>query len=94
MECCICYCKLKKENLAITKCKHTYCLECILKHYSSSNPYSHVCPMCRTSLLALSTPPNSPISQPSYIDYVLQPSNYFVIYDSQNDDICFNMIND
>ena len=99
MECAICYNRLQKFNLAVTSCKHSFCLDCMLKHYSNSKSYSKVCPICRESLHKRypPTPPNSPSEnseQPTYIDCIFQPNNYFVTYDSHNDEVRFHLPDD
>lgn len=46
-ECCICMETLQAKNIAVTSCGHKFCLECLLKHYSTKNN----CPLCREELL-------------------------------------------
>lgn len=46
-ECCICMEPLSDINLAVTKCGHKFCLECLLKHYKTKND----CPLCRSELV-------------------------------------------
>lgn len=45
-ECPICYNVLGTNNVAITRCNHTFCLSCYVKHTRNSNE----CPMCREIL--------------------------------------------
>ena len=42
--CPICLEKFKKYDIAITKCRHAFCLDCIIKCICESN----TCPLCRT----------------------------------------------
>lgn len=47
-ECCICLEVIKNgENTVTTKCKHTFCLTCLLQHYEEKNN----CPLCRGKLV-------------------------------------------
>lgn len=46
-ECCICMDTLQTKNVAVTSCGHKFCLECLLKHYSTKNN----CPLCREELV-------------------------------------------
>ena len=97
MECAICYNRLKKYNLAITSCKHSFCLKCMLKHYSNSTKYASLCPICREDLIGTPYPPtpaNSPRNNDdlvTYIDCVFRPDNYFVTYDSTMDYMTFEL---
>ena len=50
-ECMICYTYLKELNKVTTKCGHHYCVDCFLLHFTSSNPSSKSCPVCRANLL-------------------------------------------
>tara|TARA_X000000950_G_C13409664_1_gene455526 strand:- start:27 stop:506 length:480 start_codon:yes stop_codon:yes gene_type:complete len=45
-ECPICYNVLGTNNVAISRCNHTFCLSCYVKHTRNSN----ACPMCRELL--------------------------------------------
>lgn len=45
-ECPICYNVLGTNNVAITRCNHTFCLSCYVRHTRNSNE----CPMCREIL--------------------------------------------
>jgi hypothetical protein len=45
-ECPICYNVLGTNNVAITRCNHTFCLSCYVRHTRDSNE----CPMCREIL--------------------------------------------
>lgn len=44
MECPICLDPLKNKTKIITKCNHTFCIECFF------NLYEPVCPLCRKNL--------------------------------------------
>ena len=44
--CLICLSQLELKKILITKCKHFFCLECILENFN----YNHSCPLCRSSL--------------------------------------------
>lgn len=45
--CCICFEEYSQNcNMAVTRCGHAFCLECILKHSKEKSD----CPLCRTSL--------------------------------------------
>jgi hypothetical protein len=48
-ECAICWSGLKDTNVAITKCGHSYCLDCFLKH-TQGTVANDKCPMCRSEL--------------------------------------------
>lgn len=61
-ECTICYADLKELNKVTTKCGHHYCVDCLLHHFTSSNPSSKSCPMCRADLLEKKMP--TPMQQP------------------------------
>ena len=43
-ECPICKEKLTETNICRTKCKHSYCLSCLLEHLKEKNN----CPLCRS----------------------------------------------
>jgi len=48
-ECCICMETINEDqNKVITKCKHKFCLTCILNHYEEKNN----CPLCREKLVS------------------------------------------
>ena len=48
VECCICMENINDDqNKVITKCKHIFCLTCILNHYEEKNN----CPLCREILV-------------------------------------------
>jgi hypothetical protein len=48
-ECCICMENISNnQNKVITKCKHTFCLTCLLQHYDEKNN----CPLCREKLIS------------------------------------------
>lgn len=50
-ECCICMETLQSDkNIAITQCGHTFCLQCLLIHFTEKNS----CPLCRTTLISKS----------------------------------------
>ena len=70
-ECTICYTDLKELNKVTTKCGHHYCIDCFLHHFTSGNPSSKNCPMCRADLLEVKTeelqsPPTPVIAQSSF----------------------------
>jgi hypothetical protein len=47
-ECCICMETLQSDkNIAITQCGHTFCLQCLLIHFTDKNS----CPLCRMTLI-------------------------------------------
>jgi len=50
-ECTICLTNLRELNKVTTKCGHHFCVDCFLFHYTSENPGSGICPMCRAKLL-------------------------------------------
>jgi len=50
IQCCICLCDFTEPDVFITKCKHSTCVNCIVKLYEFKCK-SIQCPMCRTSLL-------------------------------------------
>ena len=50
IQCCICLCDFTEPDVFITKCKHSTCVNCIVKLYEFKRQ-SIQCPMCRTSLL-------------------------------------------
>ena len=45
-ECSICY---EKSNI-LTKCKHTYCIECLCNWYIMCSYKKEICPYCRNSI--------------------------------------------
>ena len=49
LECSICLDKIKKDDLIVTKCKHTFCESCIITYIYETNSNSN-CPVCRNNL--------------------------------------------
>lgn len=45
-ECPICLTNFEETNIAITKCGHKFCLECMMTHGRSN----HTCPLCRADI--------------------------------------------
>jgi hypothetical protein len=48
-DCSICWSDLKETNKVVTKCGHSYCMDCFLKH-TQGTVANNKCPMCRTEL--------------------------------------------
>lgn len=46
-ECPICMDKLEETNISVTKCGHSFCLQCIIKHSKSGD---NRCPLCRANI--------------------------------------------
>jgi len=65
-ECMICYTYLKELNKVTTKCGHHYCVDCFLLHFTSSNPSSKSCPICRAKLLEVKSETRSQEIQQSF----------------------------
>ena len=46
-DCPICMDKLQVTNISVTKCGHSFCLQCIIKHSKSGD---NRCPLCRANI--------------------------------------------
>lgn len=68
MNCSICLKEIKENNKVKTDCNHLFHLTCILNNFKINNYSGENCPICRTSLFAVSTD-NQPVSQ----RYVMAP---------------------
>jgi hypothetical protein len=47
-ECPICINPLTETNICKTKCNHSYCLSCLLEHFT----YNNTCPLCRSVIFS------------------------------------------
>lgn len=63
MNCSICLKEIKENNKVITDCKHPFHLTCILNNFKINNYTGEKCPICRTSLFAVSTDNDESIDQ-------------------------------
>lgn len=50
-ECPVCLDDMKNKNTLITRCKHEYCICCILDIVFLPEMHKRLCPMCRAQLV-------------------------------------------
>ena len=54
-ECPICYEINSIKNMFETNCNHAFCISCVHQHLKTSTSASPTCPLCRTSLIELTS---------------------------------------
>ena len=58
-ECSICFEYKIPDNICLTNCNHIFCVDCILTYHKTlDNKTEMPCPMCRTSIVNISSSSN------------------------------------
>ena len=50
IECSICYSIIDNDNLLLTECNHTFCIQCFKQYIISKKIQQILCPMCRQNV--------------------------------------------
>jgi len=57
--CSICFEDIKQDNICLTNCNHMFCVDCIQTYHKTLENKSEMpCPMCRTSIVNVSSSSN------------------------------------